>query len=899
MGPDDVRQPSGLAASVGRPVSAPIDLAQCENEPIHIPGSIQPHGILLGVRESDRQVVVASENASALLGVTGIVGQPLDALLDTGDRISIGRDETDIRDGNPIALRLRDGRAVVGIAHRADGLLILEVELAPPDPDRLTSAFPRLVRVLDRLRHADTVEAISNTAATEVRALTGFDRVMVYRFDARANGQVIAEQRADDTLEPYLGLHYPASDIPPQARRLYVTNPLRLIVDAEYEPVPLVPETNPLTGQPLDLSLSVLRSVSPVHCEYLQNMGVRSSMSISLLDGNELWGLIACHHRTPLTVPYDIRLVGEFLARVLSARISELERIDALTRKTRAYAIQSKLIDQMIDAPRFQDGLVGQGYQLTDLIDCDGAAILYRDEVTRIKNAPTADTIRRFADLLERHAPGEIVATDCLGEIVPDAAAHVEHAAGAIAVPVSSDSRDRIFWFRGEQIRSVTWAGDPGKAAVPSPEGDRLTPRHSFDAWTEDVRGRSIPWDDWEIEVASDFRTALAASIIHQAAELERLNAQLLDESRHKDRFLAAVSHDLRNPLNAILGWVRIARSGVGPEEQEKALETIERNATAQNQLIGDLLDLAQIRRGRLQIDRRPLNLVEIVRQALDTVEPSLRERALTMDADLGEPRADVIGDPGRLRQVVWNLLNNAIKFSPDGASIGVRLERRDSAVAIEVEDAGAGIAPDLLPRIFDPFRQADGPRRRAGLGLGLSIVKNIVELHGGAVTASSEGEGQGSVFTVTLPVAAIRAAVDAAPAPRAMTGVNLDGVRVLVVDDLVDAASMVTTLLERHRASADSATTTRDALERLRRSERFDLLITDIELADSSGLELLQAMRSDPSLSTIPAIAITAHTSARLRAQSIAAGFSYHLAKPVDPEELLAVVARVLSRLD
>lgn len=880
-------------------MSEELDLSECEREPIHIPGSIQPHGALLGIAEPDLDIVLASANASALLGDHGeLRGRRLDELFDKGTvkllRVAL-RD--DPRDANPLEVRFLDGRNAHGLAHRSDGLLILEIEPASEDKIRFKSAYRRLVRRFERLRRASTLSEVCDISAHEVRALTGFDRVMVYRFDRHANGQVIAEERADESLEPFLGLHYPASDIPAQARRMYVQNPIRIIVDAGYEPVPLVPDINPLTGKPIDLSFASLRSVSPIHCAYLQNMGVASSMSISLLSGDELWGLIACHHRTPFHVPYGTRLIAEFLAHVLSARVSEIERTEALTRKNSAYAIQSRLIDQMVSAPRFQEGLTGDEQSLTDLLDCDSAAILFRGEVTRIGAAPAESEIRGLGAAMSAHARGHVTATDCLAEIVDDDDWPVDRAAGGIAVPISADGLDFIFWFRGERIRSTTWAGDPRMAALRPSDGGRLCPRGSFEAWTEEVRGRSVPWSEWEVEVASDFRTALVASIIHQAAELERLNTRLVQASEQKDRFLATVSHELRNPLNAIMGWVRIARMGPSAEDLEHALETIERNAVAQTELINDLLDVGRIEGGRFHLETEPLNLARVTRDALDTVLPNARSKSIRIETALDEDQSDIIGDPRRLQQVIWNLLSNAIKFSEPDSRIQVTLGRASSAVELTVEDEGIGIPADLIDRIFDPFKQGDTENRRSGLGLGLSIVKSIVELHGGDIAVASDGEGHGTTFRVSLPVAAVRPTF-ATSSTTERSRANLEGKRILVVDDHPDAAKMVATVLETRGAEATVAHNGVEALEKVRDAAPFDLIVSDLEMPEMDGFDLVAAIHDDPARPAPPAIALTAFTRGGDRAKAITCGFRHHVSKPVDADELIAVVASVLGCL-
>lgn len=721
----------------------------CDSEPIHIPGSIQPHGALLGLRESELEILIASDN-SGQFGFQSPHGRKLAEFV-TPETRSLIRSalEGDPRDANPLEVRILEGRAFHGILHRSEGILFLEIEPVAGDARRIRGGYRRLVRKLDSIRRAQNLQEICAVASREVHALTGYDRVMVYRFLSDGSGQVLSEERSDDAVESYMGLHFPASDIPAQARRLYVKNTIRIIVDSAYTPVGIQPSLHPGTQEPIDLSESTLRSVSPIHCEYLRNMDVRGSMSISLLDGDELWGLIACHHREPKLVPYGTRLLAEFLAHVLSARISELARVEFLSAKNAAYSTQAKLIDKMISSPRFQDGLVGEGSTILDVVHSDGAAIVFRDEVTRVGATPGVAEILELVRAFDATAPRDIVAVDRLADIHPPAERYGDVAAGAIAVPLSA-SGDTLLWFREEARRSVVWAGRKEESGL----DDRgvLSPRKSFSAWSEEVRGRSRPWQAWEVEVASDFRTALAASVIHQAAELERLNSRLVEADNQKDRFLAAVSHELRNPLNAIVSWAQMARLGGDAESVKKAVEGIERNAEAQARLIDDLMDTARIERGKLQISMKPVRMAEVLEEAMEAIGPSARKKSIRIVTEVRGRDLLIVGDAGRLRQVCWNLLNNAVKYSETDSTVRVRLGERDSCIDLVVEDEGVGMEPGFLERAFDPFRQAEATHSRSGLGLGLSIARTIIELHWGTIRAESPGLGLGSTFTVSLP---------------------------------------------------------------------------------------------------------------------------------------------------
>jgi len=397
-----------------------------------------------------------------------------------------------------------------------------------------------------------------------------------------------------------------------------------------------------------------------------------------------------------------------------------------------------------------------------------------------------------------------------------------------------------------------------------------------------------------------------------RAADTER--NRLLEEAREanrmKDEFLAMLSHELRTPLSAIVGWAHMLRTG-GLDEPTvaRAIETIDRNAKVQNQLIEDILDVSRIVAGKFHLDMRSVDLVRIVEAAIDTVSPLAASRGVQLRQDLSAeigPCCPAIGDPDRLQQVVWNLLTNAIKFTPRGGVVTVEVRRQDDPAEFEivVRDTGQGIAADFLPHIFERFRQAGtGARRHGGLGLGLSIVRHIVEMHGGTVMATSAGEGQGSVFTLRLPVVEVGEDGQRMPAlSREEGGLDesprLDGVRVLVVEDEADARHLLAAVLQKRGARVFMAASGAEALEMLER-DRPDVLLSDIALQDQDGYDLIRKVRS---LSAerggrIPAAALTGYGRLEDRMRALSAGFQLHAAKPVEPAELIAVVASLAGK--
>jgi PAS domain S-box-containing protein len=383
---------------------------------------------------------------------------------------------------------------------------------------------------------------------------------------------------------------------------------------------------------------------------------------------------------------------------------------------------------------------------------------------------------------------------------------------------------------------------------------------------------------------------------------------QAEEANRLKDEFLATVSHELRTPLTAILGWVQLLRSGkLPPEKHTRALETVERNARAQGQLIEDLLDVSRILSGKMKLEVEPFEVAPVVEGVLESLRPAAAAKDIRLQTAM-DSAGSAIGDAHRLGQVVWNLLSNAVKFTPQGGRVQVFVERRDSSMEITVADTGQGMSKEFLPHVFERFRQEEGGSKRVhgGLGLGLSIVRHVVELHGGTVSALSEGEGKGSTFTVRLPLSvALRrqAAMAHAPPPQAMgegfeSPPQLSGLHILIVDDEGDTRELLRALLEGCEAHVILATSAAEGLARLR-EERPDVLVSDIGMPEADGYDFIRqirALRPEEGGRT-PAVALTAYARVEDRTRALLAGFQTHVPKPVEPVELLAVIASLSGR--
>ena len=492
-------------------VSAEVTLSNCDREPIHVPGVIQPHGILLALTEGDLRIVQASSNFDCFLGVE--VEQPIGVSV---EQLLGNESATAIRE---LAASANDQVAVTAVqvattgaprvcellVHRSGGLVICELEpreVDVPAAGALTGTRAPGV--------AGGVQRLFTRAASEVRQLTGYDRVMVYRFDEDGHGEVIGEAR-NASLDPLLGHHYPATDIPRQARALYLRQMIRMIVDVNYEPASIIPTDNPLTGEPLDLGLATLRSVSPIHLEYLRNMGVTATLTISLIREGQLWGMIACHHyEAPYFVPHRTRAACAFLGELLSAQLTNVETGE-YERERQALVIAGARIARRVQtAETVLTGLRASVDSLAELWTADGVAVLTHDGRVTWGYVPAPDL---EAEILRRGPPRRPLVIDRLSRELPLVSHHTE-LSGVLALPLPDSLGTHIVWYRDDWARELKWGGNPDtlRPDLTSMDVKSLSPRRSFETWRQAVVGQSRPWTRAQIDAATELVEAFAIS---------------------------------------------------------------------------------------------------------------------------------------------------------------------------------------------------------------------------------------------------------------------------------------------------------------------------------------------------------------------------------------------------
>lgn len=739
---------NALAAAVER----------CAQEPIQIPGSIQPQGFLLVLDEQDLRILQASENVERWLGISAsdLVDQRFDDLVSEGFdlRAKLGllpEDEVfpfhigdvHLRQGAPYteALRL--------LAHRHDQVLIAEFE-----PSRLGSElteqgdyYPLVRGFVSSLHHAETLEQLLQQSVEQIRRITGFGRVKAYRFDAEGNGQVLAEV-ADAGYPRYLGLHFPASDIPRQARELYRINRIRVIEDANYQPSPLVPGNNPRTGKPLDMSFAALRSVSPVHLQYMRNMGTLASMSLSIMVDGELWGLISCHHDTPRPVDFRTRTACELLASVLSLQIESRES-HAYTRKLldlRRHIVQ--MISSMADHDSVSEGLRALPDVLLAFTGATGAALISAERCDLIGQTPSAAQVNALVHWLAERGDDSIFQTDNVGRDIEPLPELAECIGGVLAVPISKIHSHYLLWFRPEQVRTVDWAGRPDKEI--GPQG-MLNPRHSFDHWQEQISGYCMAWDPLIIEGVAELRNAVLGIVLRKAEEMAQLAGELRRSNKELEAFSYSVSHDLRAPLRHIAGYTELLSEIEGKGLSERGLrflQHIEEAAHFAGTLVDNLLNFSQMGRSALRLSDVDLNaLVESIRNEL---APDYQGRKIVWEI---EPLPKVIADPAFINLALQNLIGNAIKYTRSREVARIHISAVEHAQEIEVciRDNGVGFDMAYVNKLFGVFQRLHRMEDFEGTGIGLASVRRIIERHDGRVWAEGQLD-QGASFHFTLP---------------------------------------------------------------------------------------------------------------------------------------------------
>ncbi len=761
----------------------PITLTNCDLEPIHIPNAIQPHGVLLVFDEESWQILQVSDNTESLLGYSpdDLLNKNLTELFDPESQTALTQCLAGDFDAvNPLNLNLVNPQKATilfyGIVHRSpDNLLILELETSTGAGDRDTAVpcpydffqFYQLTRhTLAKIQNVSNLRDLCELIAEEIRKIIEFDRVMVYRLDRDGSGEVIAENKRSD-LTSYLGLRFPDSDIPKSSKELYRLNKLRLIPNVNYDPAALIPADCPLTNASLDLSFSVLRSVSPIHLEYLQNMKVGASMSISLMRNNQLWGLIACHHNTPKYLPYQTRTICEFIGQIMSLELSNKEENENLDEKIRLKNLQSDFVETIYQAEDFVEAVGRDRERLLNLVNATGAALISNDVVMLFGKTPSENQINQLVDWVVPHLQNNLYYTDSLPQVYPLAVEFKDLACGLIVASITKMQRNLVLWFRPEVIQTVNWGGNPDKYETIDEDGNhRMSPRKSFEKWQEILQLKSLPWQPHEIEGIVELRSTIVGIILKKADELAAINEQLQRSNNELDAFAYIASHDLKEPLRGIHNYASFLLADYQDKLEEDGvnkLNTLMELTKRMENLINALLHFSRL--SRADINRNNIDLNNLVTNVIELIKINQSDFQISIEI----PKSlQIKGDRVLTEEIFMNLISNAIKYNdrPEKRiEIGLVMEKPDWASldhpgfyqnlpVFYVKDNGIGIKEKHLDTVFRIFKRLHAQNKYGGgTGAGLTIVKKIVERHGGQIWLESKyKEGTTFYFTLAQP---------------------------------------------------------------------------------------------------------------------------------------------------
>lgn len=929
----------------------------CEDESILTPGYIQPHGILLVLEEPDLKILQVSKNVESVFSISAsaLLGQPLQCLCSANQvkKLLGYLAQDNLETCNPFELRISrcvtlaraasNTQTFKGTMHRTNNGVTLELEpQRSPKPPNPIQFYHYLKTSTAHLRSATNLTEVAATLAQEVSSMTGFDRVMVYQFQADLSGVVIAEEKQPH-LESYLGLHYPAIDIPTTARKLFYQNWLRMIPDINYQPVPLLPARHPLTQEPLDLSAAALRGVAPPHVEYLQNMGVAASMTISLIGEKKLWGLIACHHYSPKIIDYETRKACEFLGQFASIEIAHQQDQELSLYRTQIKSIQDNLRQALLQDSNFiEQVLVRHAAHLLDLVHAQGAAILLDQQLTLIGQTPAKAEVHDLVTWLVEHNKDTVFVTDALSSLYPIASQFKQHASGMLAISIllshAKQKSYHLLWFRPEQVQTVDWAGNPNDAMTINEVGQlQLSPRKSFELWKETVRERSTPWQATEVEAALEMRNTLMLAVLEfSQTALEQTAERAAIANRAKSQFLAKMSHELRTPLNAILGFTQLMhRDHTLSDEFREHLDIVSRSGEHLLTLINDVLEMSKIEAGQMVLTPSCFDLHRLIYSIKNLFALKASSKCLDLIIDLhSDVPCYVCGDEGKLRQILINLLGNAIKFTSIGhVALQVRIvanapepltnspestaQPPDSAITVlfQVEDTGPGIPHQEFGAIFEAFMQTERGRQAQGTGLGLSISRQFARLMGGDITVQSV-LGQGAIFTCQVQLGQIDE-IDVLPAsaPRYVFGLEpgQPTYRILIAEDNLENRQLMVKLLETTGFEVRTVENGSDAIG-VWKDWQPHLIWMDIQMPIMNGYEATRQIRSleadkrvqgdreqQAGISFSPndhtkIIAITANAFKDDQEASLQAGCDDYIAKPFSETILFDKMAHYLG---
>ena len=921
----DAKPAAGLSAS-------PDALADtiCAREPVHVPGATQPHGVLLALDPGrGYAIVAASANLPSLLAgqdnrdAGALLGQPAAGLLGddfvAGLAAHLAAGQLDGSAPWETRLAIAASRMTVeASSHSHDGLVIVELEAWRAEDDPAALATTRLLqRSIAELRgSANDLDALARVTVRAIRQLTGYERVLIYRFGEDWHGQAIAEDKVADWAQSLDGLHFPASDIPEQARALYRRSLTRAVQSRDAAPVPLqvLAEGQPggaaLPQRPIDLSFARLRSLSPVHMQYHRNMGVDASMSLSILHDGELWGLVVCHHRAVHRLSPGQRAAASALTDAFALRIGTAERSGAEALRRGEAGRLAALMAHMAQTEDLGEALTGGAVTMLGLFGATGAAVILGERVTLLGRTPDAVAIGRLAAWLRARPAEEVFHTEQLPTLLAEWTPHAAIASGLLAIALSAERNELLLWFRPEEPFEVSWGGNPNKnaehAGAPGADPARdVLPRSSFERWVELRHGTAAAWQDWELEIAASLRHAITEVILRNLRRIADLNERLRQSQKMEavGQLTGGIAHDFNNLLTGITGSLELMRTRVAQGRIDEIDRYLGAAMTSSNRAAALTHRLLAFSR-RQTLDPKPTD----VNRLCTSIEELIRRTvgpAIHLETVMSGGLWLTLCDANQLENALLNLAINAKDAMPDGGRLTIEAANAwlDEAyagrhhnvapgqyVAVSVTDTGIGMSPELVGRVFEPFFTTKPLGQ--GTGLGLSMVYGFAQQSNGYARIYSE-PGHGTTVRLYLP--RHLGEVAAADQPAAViSAASVAGETVMVVDDEPVVRMLVVDVLRELGFAVAEAIDGADAVRQLAAGPPLDLLITDVGLPGGmNGRQLAElACEQQPGLKVL---FITGYAENAALGHGVLAPGMHVITKPFAMDVLAAKIRAIL----
>ncbi|SFB46292.1 ATP-binding protein [Algoriphagus aquimarinus] len=739
-----------------------VNLTNCEQEPIHIPGSIQPHGFLIGLKLDSFLIDYCSGNTLDFIEAshTMILGKTFEDVFGPEAMKSLLDYITTQQMLSSSLLKMTLlGSEFVCTVHRSGEVYILELEPANPSHRMPNEVYDHTSQFLTYMHSTHSMQDLCSLVAKGTREVTGYDRVMIYRFDSHYNGEVYAESRRDD-LEPFLGLHYPHTDIPAQARELYMKNLLRLIADVDYTPVPVF-TVDDVPGKNLDLSLSILRSTSPIHVQYLHNMGVGATLTISLIYKQKLWGLIACHHYSPKNLTPEIRraalLQGHFITSQIGLRQSHAEY--EVSRKVNSAFDKIDTFNLSADKESFEEFI--RQPELLEICNASGVSLIVDGNVYKHGVEHSDEEVVFLADFLTEHSINTSFSTDKLLNQLPNYKSLCEKTAGLIYHSLDLDSNNCIIWYRPETKSEVLWAGDPSKSIIKDKKG--LSPRNSFNLWKEIVDCTSKPWFQSELDATASYAFSLQRQlnmilVMKEEEKYRTLSEMLKEANAELENINWISSHDLQEPLRKLqlISSHLMAEQDLPPHVMHM-LTRLNFSAERMQDLLGDILQYTRLKKNDDPFEM--LGLQELIQEVSDD---EIGSSDLKMNIKIGT-LPEIYGVKFLVKQLFANLISNSLKYAKADHTPKIKICSSATPKAftphsnalfhvITVQDNGIGFDQEYAESIFNIFTKLHISSEYSGSGMGLALCKKIMQKHNGYIKANSS-IGEGTTISLYFPI--------------------------------------------------------------------------------------------------------------------------------------------------